>query len=103
MDELGPILAAFDIALVRARGAERDAKTDDEAEDCEQQIGYDQWVPELTDTGYDGRPDCNENERNDHARCDATSHAEEVGHSAESFNIERLGHQVFNGARMAAG
>ena len=57
----------------------------------------------MRDAGYDGRPDCNENERNDHAWCDATSHAEEVGHFAESFNIERFGDQVINGARVAAG
>lgn len=47
LDELGPVLAAFDVALISAGSTERDTQTDDETQDCEQQVRHDELVPEL--------------------------------------------------------
>ena len=103
LDQLGPVLAALDVALVRAGGAEGDAEADDEAEHREQQVGDDELVPELRDAGDDGGPDGDEEQRHNHPRRDAAPHAQEVGHPPVRFDVEGFGDEVVDGARVAAG
>ena len=103
LDELGPVLAAFDVAFVGAGGAEGDAEADDEAQDGEEKVRHDERVPELRDACDDGGPDGDEDEGDDHPGCDAASHAEEVGHFAMLFNVEGFGDEVVDGAGVAAG
>ena len=103
LDQLGPVLAALDVALVRAGGAEGDAEADDEAEHREQQVGDDELVPELRDAGDDGGPDGDEEQRHNHPRRDAAPHAQKVGHPPVRFDVERFGDEVVDGACVATG
>ena len=103
LDQLRPVLAAFDVALVSAGGAEGDSQPDDKTEHRKQQAGYHELVPELRYARYDGRPDRDEGEGDDHPRCDAPSHAEEVGHLPVLFDVEGLADEVVDGAGVAAG
>lgn len=103
LDELGPILAAFDVTFVSTGSTEGNAKTDDETQDGKQQAGYDKRVPELRYARYDGGPDGNEEKRDNHPGCDAPFHAEEVRHFAMAFNIEGFGDEFVDGAGVTPG
>ena len=59
-------------------------------------------VPELRDAGYDGRPDGDEDEGDDHPRCDTARHPEEVGQLRVLFDVEGLGLDVPEDTGMAA-
>ena len=99
LDELGPVFAAFDVALVGARGAEGDAQTDDETEHGEQEIGYHERVPELAYTCDDGGPDGDEEQGDDHSRRDAAFHPEEIGpFTVVLFDVDGLGGEFSQGA-----
>ncbi len=102
LDELGPVLAAFDVAFIGAGGAERDAQTHDETEDREEQVRDDERVPELRYACYDGGPDGDEEERDEHSWRDTASHAEEVGHFSVLFNVEGFGDKVVDSAGVTA-
>ena len=94
LDELSPVFATFDVAFVRTGGTEGDAQTDDETENGEENVGYVELILEMRHAGDDGGPDGDEEQGNDHARCDAAFDLEKIGQSAVFLQVARLGSEL---------
>lgn len=78
-DKLGPVLAAVVVALVGRGGAEGETQGHDETHDGEEEVGDAQVVHELGDAGYEGGPDADPDEGEDHLGEDGAVHAHEGG------------------------
>lgn len=79
-DELGPVLTAFHVPLVRARVAETQAQTDDETRDRQKNRTHTQIsLCELGNARYACRPAAQDKEWHDHLWEDASMHPQEHG------------------------